>query len=145
MPEYSWSDRPADKYKGRMIFGVIIITLTGIVIFWAAGNNFIFGILAMALMVFASSRFYFPSHYYVDEKGIGEKFLGYKKARKWNEFARADIGKNAVFLSPFEEPKFLERYRGLFVPTPSDEIKDFIVRMVESKGKKDIEPNETES
>jgi len=107
-----------------------VIILTGVVIFWASDNNVGFGIIAVLLMVFASSRFFFRTYYYADETGVGEKFVGYHRTRKWSEFKRVDIGEKAVFLSPFEKPRRLEHYRGWFVPTPTAEIKDFIVKKV---------------
>ncbi|GEM_PF-1617186 len=130
MDKYSWSDRPSEKHRARAIFGAVIIVLTGIVIFLASDNNVMFGIMAAALMFFASTRFYLTTVFYADDTGIGEKFLGYSRTKKWSDFKRVDVGEKAVFLSPFEKPRRLDNYRGWFIPVPTEEIKDFIVKMV---------------
>lgn len=130
MREFAWNNRPSKRSRGRAIFGIVVIILTGTAIFWAADNNWIFGLIAMGLMTFASGRFYFKTDFYADEIGIGERFMGYSRKRKWGEFKRVDIGKTALFLSPFERPRRLENYRGWFVPVPSDEVKRFILDMV---------------
>jgi len=128
--KYSWVVRPASEFKGRAVLGAIIIVLSGVVITWAAENNFIFGAVAIILMVFASSKFFFKTYYYVDETGIGEKFLGYHRTRKWGEFKRVEEGNKAVFLSPFEKPRRLDNYRGWLVPVPNINIKEYILTLV---------------
>lgn len=131
MSEFAWKDRPADKNRGRAIFGYIVIALTGIVIYWASDNNIFFGLISVVLMFLASGRFYFTSHYYADDIGLGEKFLGSSRTRKWREFKRVDIGRKALFLSPFEKPRRLDSFRGFFVPVEDNDIKEFIIRKVE--------------
>ena len=132
--EMAWRDRPASRSRTRAVVGAVIIVLTGAVIFWASDNNWLFGVVALVLMLFASARFYFTTSYAADEKGIGEKFLGTSRTRKWEEFRRVDVGRGAVLLSPFEEPRKMDRFRGLFVPTPAEEIRDFIVERVKESG-----------
>jgi len=127
---YSWVDKPSQTHKARSVFGLVIIILTAVVIFWASDNNFFFGFIALVLMFYASGRFYFPTNYYADEIGIGEKFLGYSRTRKWGEFKRVDIGENAVFLSPYEKKRRMDSFRGLFVPVPDDKTKEFILNEV---------------
>ncbi|MGC9315250.1 MAG: hypothetical protein ACP5G4_06450, partial [bacterium] len=134
--KYSWSIRPAEEFKAKAVVAIIIIVLSGIIITWAAEGNFLFGIIAVVLMTFASSKFFFKTYYYADETGIGEKFLGFERVRKWPEFLRADEGDRAVFLSPFEKPRRLDNYRGWMVPTPSSEIKAFVIEQVEKAKKK---------
>jgi len=131
MTRYSWSNRPMLQFKGRAVLGIIIIAASGIVLFWASDNNIAVGIVAIMLMLFSSSRFYFPTSFYADDIGIGEKFLGYSRVNKWEGFKRVEVGELGLFLSPFRESKWLERFRGWTVPTPNDEIKDFIVRKIE--------------
>ncbi len=134
--KYSWSIRPAEEFKAKAVVAIIIIVLSGVIITWAAEGNFFFGIIAVVLMTFASSKFFFKTYYYADETGIGEKFLGFERVRKWHEFLRADEGNRAVFLSPFEKPRRLDNYRGWMVPTPSPEVKAFIIEQVEKAKKK---------
>ncbi len=128
--KYSWSIRPAAEFKTKAWFAIIIIVLSGVVITWAADGNYVFGVIAVALMTFAASKFFFKTHYYADEIGIGEKFLGIERVRKWHEFKRADEGDRAIFLSPFEKPRRMDNYRGWMVPTPNEEIKLFIMEQV---------------
>lgn len=129
MSSFSWTDRPSDEFKGRKILGWVIIALTGVAVFLAS-NNIIFALISLVLMVFASSRFYFKTYFSADDIGMGEKFLGFSRTRKWAEFRRVDVGKRAVFLSPYETPRRMDNFRGWFVPTPSDETKNFIVAKV---------------
>ena len=145
MPEYSWTERPADKFKGRKIFRIVVIILTGVAIFLGSDDNWIFAIISIVLMIFASSKFFFKTHYYADDIGIGEKFLGYSRTRKWREFHRVDVGEKAVFLSPFAEPRRLDNYRGWLVPTPSDEVKEFIAQMVNEANKTESKKPDTEA
>ena len=41
---YSWSVCPATEFKARAILGIVIIIVSGLVVTWAADNNYIFGI-----------------------------------------------------------------------------------------------------
>jgi hypothetical protein len=134
--KYSWSIWPAEEFKAKTWFAVIIIVLSGIVLTWASDGNYAMGFAAVIMMTFASSKFFFKTYYYADEIGIGEKFLGFQRVRKWHEFKRVEIGERAVFLSPFEKPRRLDNYRGWMVPVICDEAKSFIVGMVEKANTK---------
>ncbi len=136
MSNFSWTDRPSDEFKGRKVFGWVIIALTGVAVYLAS-DNIIFAVVSLFLMLFASSRFYFKTYFSADELGIGEKFMGFSRTRKWSEFRRVDVGKRAVFLSPFPTPRRMDNFRGWFVPTPSDEVKQFIVDKVKETFKAD--------
>ena len=139
MSEFSWSDRPSEKHKGRAIFGYVVIALTAIAVYIGDDDNLILSIFSIFLMILATSRFYFTSHYYADEIGVGEKFFGNSRARKWKEFKRVDVGKSAVFLSPFEKPRRMDSFRVLFIPIPNDEIKRFILEKVKSANAQNAE------
>ncbi len=145
MEKFSWSIRPAEKDKVRAIFGAIVIILTGVVVFWASDDNIVFGLASVALMVFASSKFYFTTYYYADGIGIGEKFLGFQRTRKWHEFKRITKGEKAVSLSPFERPRRLDNYRAWFVPVPDERTKSFIVEMIERANDQSDSENALES
>ncbi|HHS49922.1 MAG TPA: hypothetical protein ENN07_02285 [candidate division Zixibacteria bacterium] len=136
MNKYAWTNRPASEFKGRKIFGIVVIALTAVAVFLGSDDNWVLALISVLLMFFASSKFYFKTHYYADEVGIGEKFLGYYRLRKWREFRRVDVGERAVFLSPFEEPRRMDNFRGWLVPVPSDEVKEFIVEKVRDEGEK---------
>jgi hypothetical protein len=55
----------------------------------------------------------------LDADGVGRRgVLGWER-RRWDQVRRARTGRAGLFVSPFDRPHPLDRFRGLFLPLPS--------------------------
>ena len=77
-----------------------------------------------------TARFFFPTYYIIDSKGICEIFMGTQKVAPWSRFRRAVRRGNEVFLSPFPHRHFMDRFRGLLVVAPDEKVAKFIAKKV---------------
>lgn len=60
-------------------------------------------------------RYFAPTIYRFDERGVRSRFLGRERFRPWNEIRAFYPHGDGVHLSPFREPSRLDPFRGLFV------------------------------
>ncbi|MBN1754715.1 hypothetical protein JW877_00740 [bacterium] len=108
-----------------MVIAIVVIILTGIasVIFM---NSLYFGFFAMLLLTFGCGRFFFPTTFKLDEEGVTETYLGINKQQPWSYFKRFVEKDNGVFLSPFEKPHWLNRYRAWYIYPKNKKMLDFV-------------------
>ena len=79
-------------------------------------------VLAVVLLVTAIAPFLVPTHYKLDADRVEERRLFVTRSRRWDELRRLEIGKTAALVSPYAQPRWLDRYRGITVilPGPGD-------------------------
>jgi len=106
-----WCFHPCIENKQvTMLLGALLLGVP-IIIFFSFKDLFL-SFMGGVLFFFSLSRFFLPTYYTVDDKGVKIKFLGLEKHFPWERFARVDIGKKGVFLSPYFKRCFLDNYRG---------------------------------
>ena len=74
-----------------------------------------YGLLAAALLSISLARYYLPTTFELDDRGVTVRLLGQARKMAWSEIRRAQARPDGVYLSPFEGPSRLESFRGLFV------------------------------
>lgn len=75
---------------------------------------------ALCLALIASlSPVLSPAKLRVDEKGVSRRGPFGLDHREWKELRRAVTGGPTVLLSPFQQPHWLDPFRGLWLPMPS--------------------------
>jgi len=72
-------------------------------------------VLAAAVLLLALAPFLFPTHYQLTDEGVCERRFGRRRARKWEELRRVQVGSGAALVSPFTAPHRLDRYRGMLL------------------------------
>ncbi|GAB4313313.1 MAG: hypothetical protein Kow0059_04490 [Candidatus Sumerlaeia bacterium] len=93
------------------------------------GQGLGYVLLAAVLMLFALSRYLFPTHYEFTRAGMQITHLGLTQRRSWSDFKTFSVGRTGVFLSPFSGRNMLENFRGLYVlfgPDNRHEVIEFV-------------------
>ncbi len=93
-------------------------------------RSLFWGFFTLAALFLGLARFFFPTYYVIDSKGIRETFMGTQKVAPWSRFRRAVRRGKEVFLSPFPRKNFMDRFRGWFVVAPDEKVAEFIVKKV---------------
>jgi hypothetical protein len=78
--------------------------------------------VAVVLLVASIAPFLLPTRYRVDADRISERRLFVRRARRWSELRRIEVGRTAARVSPYAQPRWLDRYRSITVilPVPGD-------------------------
>ena len=111
-----WSVHPLRQNRPFRSLSLISIILVISVIVSNSFGSIGFGFLSLIILVGSMFRYFFPSRYILDEKGVHWVILGYTINRCWSEFKRCEDRKNGVFLSTFVKPHRLDAFQGLFIP-----------------------------
>ena len=91
-----------------------------------------------AVLVSFESSFLFPTHYRLSDEGVEERRLGMRRARRWGELRRLEIGPGAALVSPFARKSWLDRTRGfllLFDGADRQVVVDELRRRIEGAGR----------
>ena len=108
----SWTAHPLrDEPPGKTALLCLIITAVAIGVSWiyqALG----WGLIAWVVLTAALSRYFLPTHYRIDGRGIQVTHLS-TRLHPWSQFRRAAISSRSIFLSPFARAHRLDSFRGL--------------------------------
>ncbi len=98
-----------------------------------------FGLLACVIMFFSLSKFFFPTRYRLDEKGVTVKTTTQTFTRPWKQFRSYYVDPNGALLSPFAVPSRLENFRGLYITFKDN--KDEVVEYIKAHVKAPVVPD----
>ncbi|MBM3324789.1 MAG: hypothetical protein FJY66_03895, partial [Calditrichaeota bacterium] len=127
---FEWTSHPIrEKPRKALLFWVVAGLVLGAV--YAAFQELGWVLVAALFLVGSLADFLFPTRYRLTASGIEIRRVFGKVAKKWSDFRRIEVGRNGIFLSPFEKPRWLENYRGLFLPYPPE--KDSFRNLVREK------------
>jgi hypothetical protein len=126
-----WSVHPAQKNNLKTVFALffIIVFLGFIAIFYSV----FFCILGFILFFAALHSYFFPTKYEINEEHLIIKNIFFTQRRNLDEFKKVYRGKNGILLSPFTRKTFLNRFRGVFLLVPGDnvEIEGYVRSVIE--------------
>ncbi len=126
---FEWEIHPFEQHTGRGVFAVVIMVGASVGAAFFMRSVF-WGFFAFLVLFFGVAKFFFPTRYLIDSKGIREAFLGHTRVAGWSRFRRAVRRGNEVFLSPFAKKHFMDRFRGWLVIAPNETVAQFIEKKV---------------
>ncbi len=109
---YSWSAHPARERRGSAIISILVIA--GLA--YAAGRcgqHPGWSLLALLALVLALNRFFFPSHFTIDQGGITARYPLRRSRVEWRQLRRFVHDTRGGYLSTHATPSRLDPYRGL--------------------------------
>ena len=119
--DLSWSVHPLlQNSLARSASVICIIVFVSIVASYSF-SHIGYGIISVCCLFFSMVRYFLPSHYTVDEKGLHCELLWHETFREWSYFGRGEIRGHGIFLSPFVRPNRLDTFRGVFLPFNSND------------------------
>lgn len=115
-----WTVHPIRRHPGRgaLLFAVILAVEYLLVFVWASPY---LAVLAAFLLLAATGRFVFPTHFRMDAQGVEATFLGSRRRRAWKGLRRMREAREGLLLSPFPRRSVLDEPRGVFLMYGGDE------------------------
>ena len=91
-------------------------------------EHWFYGAFSLGALTISLSRYFFPTRYVLDGKGINSEHLGLKQRRSWAEFRRVEEHRDGIFLRPSVRPSRLDSFRGVFLRC--DQNREDVARFV---------------
>ena len=98
--------------SASLVFVIIFVSLLASYSF----SHIAYGVFSVVCLLISMARYFLPSYYTVDQRGLTCKLLWHKTFHEWSYFVRIEIRSHGVFLSPFVCPSRLDTFRGVFLP-----------------------------
>ncbi len=80
------------------------------------------GVFTFFLLVAWLADFWFPWRIRLDGEGVTLIRMGKAQTLRWGTVRRVVVAPEGILFSPFARPRFLERYRGIWVPFPPEDL-----------------------
>lgn len=112
----TWTVHPARRRPGTAIAVLVLVSLIAVLAGTAIGPGYEWTTWLFLLLLLASiSQFFLPTTYTLDDEGIAVRHGLTTRRRAWKDIRRVELGKTTALLSPFAEPRRLDRFRALVV------------------------------
>ena len=112
-PVLEWKVHPAVSRPWVTLLVTVFIVVVSMLVWMISGKWF--AVFALVVIFASLAKFYFPTSYRLDAKGITIKTTTQTLKKQWSLYRSYYPDKNGVLLSPFVEPSRLENFRGLYV------------------------------
>lgn len=133
-----WVSHPVRESAAKSALAVGAVLASGIAVTYFMSSPG-FGLLAVVIMFFSLSKFFFPTSYTLSDKGVTVKTTTQTFTRSWNQYRSYFTDKSGVLLSPFARPSRLENFRGLYITFSGN--REEVISIIKSK----IQPVSTAS
>ena len=100
------------RAKSVLLVAILIISSLAAAIGF---EHWFYGIFSCFVLTFALSRYFFPTHYMLDNHGVEYQHLNFRRRRSWTEFRSVEVHRDGVFLRSLDRPSRLDSFRGLFL------------------------------
>jgi len=109
-----WTAHPARRRpRDVALVAAVLFTTAGAVLL--SFESVYLTALAVVIVLLSIGSFLFPTHYVLSDSAVEERRLGMRRARRWQDLRRLQIGRDAALVSPFARPSGLDRVRGMVV------------------------------
>ena len=110
----SWQAHPAKERLGAAVFGAVVIAAMA----WLAYDlmqSLWWGVLAIAILLGALNRFFWPTTYRIDAVGITAQSPWRRQQLRWLELRRFVYDQRGGYLSTRRQRSVLDMFRGMHV------------------------------
>lgn len=110
----AWTSHPARRRPRELaLVAAVLFLTTGAVL--VSFESLFMTVLAAVIVLLSIASFLFPTHYRLTDDGIEERRFGMRRARRWADLRRLEIGPGAALVSPFARKSWLDRSRGFLL------------------------------
>jgi hypothetical protein len=127
---FTWQAHPARERAGGAALGLATILAVAVAAWWSTGVIW-WGVLSLAVLLFALNRFFFPSRFVIDGQGITAKYPLRSKRLAWGDLRRFSVDDNGGFLSTRARRSRLDAYRGMHILFGAD--RDAVVDRIQAR------------
>jgi hypothetical protein len=134
-----WRSHPLTENIPKTAAFIAVLALVLSVVYFAF-NSLHFVALAAVVLFLSLMRYFVPTHYQADSRGISILFFGISKFREWSSFRNVYVHPTGVHLAPFERPSALDSFRGtflLFGRGDKNEIVEFVRKNIQRAEEKE--------
>jgi len=126
-----WNIHP---FKEEPLKSFFLLTFLFILMFlvFLISRNITFSLIAITAMIVSLRGFLFNTRYKLEAEVIHIKMLSFQYKKKYNDFKKLYIGKDAFLMSPFMFKTKLNKYRGVYIPFPEN-LKVEIINFISEK------------
>ena len=126
-----WNIHPFKEEPLKSFLLIVFLFVLSIVLLFIY-PNIVFISVAMLAMIVSLRGYLFNSQYKLEDDVVKVKMFFFEYKKKFNEFKKLYIGKDAFLMSPFTYKTKLNKYRGVYIPFP-EEMKVEIVNFISEK------------
>lgn len=128
-PLFTWRVHPAARRpKAAALAGLVILGFS--VVAALTFEHWGWGLLSAGVLLFSLNRFFLPSTYSIDEKGLNAQFPFTTRQLKWKHIRRVETSGHDILLAMNVRRTWLNANRELRVPFGQDKSK--IVELIQS-------------
>jgi hypothetical protein len=110
----AWTAHPARRRpRDLALVAAVLFLTTGAVL--VSFESLFMTALAACIVILSVASFLFPTHYRLTDEGIEERRLGMRRARRWGDLRRLEVGPGAALVSPFARRSWLDKSRGFLL------------------------------
>jgi hypothetical protein len=135
-PVLEWTSHPVRRRPLVSVAVTLFVLVSGILMYWSTGSN-IYTVLTLVVLFASLAKFYFPTTYLLNGKGIHIKTSTQKLFKPWSMYRSFYPDKKGILLSPFIRPSRLENFRGIYLMCADnlDEVRAFVRQHIAAPGK----------
>ena len=112
--QFTWQAHPARERSGHAAAGAAVVLACGAAVY-AAYGSIAWSLLALVVLFAALNRFFFSSHFQIDEEGITARYLFGSRRFQWRDVHRFVVDNHGGYLSTRSRASRLDAYRGLHI------------------------------
>ena len=128
--QFSWHAHPARQKQTNMVIAIVVISAIAILVYLLS-NTLLWSTFSALVLIIALQRFFFPSRFKIDSKGITAQYFIGKKYFDWQYIRRFNYNVNGGYLSTRKIPTRLDAYRGMHLYFNEDRTE--IIKRIEEK------------
>ncbi len=127
----SWKAHPARRRPRDVALLAAVVLLTSGAVLASMESVLLTG-LAVIIIMIAVAPFWLPTAYTLTDEHVSETRALRTKVRRWHDLRRLQVGKGAALVSPFANPSWLDRHRGLIIMFDGADRAE-VIRVLEEK------------
>jgi hypothetical protein len=113
-PVLEWTVHPV-KRRPLVSVAVSVFIIVVVALVRITTESQAFAVLALVVMAASLAKFYFPTKYRLDSKGVTVKTTTQTLVKQWTLYRSCYADKNGILLSPFTSTSRLENFRGIYL------------------------------
>lgn len=141
-PALEWRVHPARRRPWLTALVTLFILLVSFLVLVATESRW-FSFFALVVLFASLAKFYFPTGYRLDERGVTIKTSTQTLNKEWKLYRSFYPDRNGVLLSPFPEPSRLENFRGIYLMFEKN--RDEVISFIQQQMTRTIAPSRPHS
>ncbi|MEE8399290.1 MAG: hypothetical protein V3S89_09815 [Desulfobacterales bacterium] len=109
---FLWQAHPARRKQTETVIAIVVISAMAILVY-RLSHTLLGSIFSALVLIMALQRFFFPSRFEIDSKGITAHYFMGKKHFDWQYVRRFTHDENGGYLSTRSTPARVDAYRGM--------------------------------